>query len=63
MNSTSSTSSSEQTVRMVCSQKVSIASVNTARRYLVQNQMRVQQRHAVPGAAIGLGCQYSPLRL
>ena len=43
-------------VRMVCSHWGSMSSVNTGRRYLVtKHQMRVQRRHAVPGAAIGRG--------
>ncbi len=37
LNSTNSTRSSSQTVRMVCSQRASMASVNTLRRYLVTN--------------------------
>ena len=41
---------------MVCSHWGSMSSVNTGRRYLVtKHQMRVQRRHAVPGAAIGRG--------
>ena len=51
-------------VRMVCSHWGSMSSVNTGRRYLVtKHQMRVQRRHAVPGAAIGgLCCQWSALQ-
>jgi putative transposase len=42
---------------MVLSVKVSIASVNTGLRYFDHHQVRVQQRHAVSGAAIGCCCQ------
>jgi hypothetical protein len=28
-----------------------------------EDEVCVQQRHAVPGAAIGRGCRWSPLRL
>ncbi len=28
-----------------------------------EHQVRVQQRHAVPVAAVGRGCQWAPLRL
>jgi hypothetical protein len=29
----------------------------------LEHQVRVQQRHAAAGAAVGLGCQWAPLRL
>jgi hypothetical protein len=49
---------------MVCSQKVSMASVNTWRRYKVgEYQVGMQQRHAVPGAAVGRLCQWAALGL
>jgi hypothetical protein len=44
LNSVISTSDSAQTLRMVCSQKVSIAPVNTGRRYLVTNTICARSR-------------------
>ena len=44
LNSTNSTRSSSQTVRMVCRSRASMASVNTLRRYSVdEHQMCVPQ--------------------
>jgi hypothetical protein len=36
---------------------------HTAPVFGYEHQVGVQQRHAVSGAAVGLGCQWSPLRL